>query len=212
MKVHTEICTKCREEKPIETFKKDSRTSSGYASTCKSCASSYTKKYSVENKENIKTYRKEYYLENKEEVISKVKDWYSKNTDKKKEYDRIRVKENKVEIYAKNKKYRELNKEKERARQIKYYEENKVDFFVRAAKRRATKNRATPSWANIEKIKQIYVDCQLISEMTGVKHHVDHVVPLKGKMVSGLHVEYNLEILPANLNMAKHNKFLEDSL
>jgi hypothetical protein len=67
-------------------------------------------------------------------------------------------------------------------------------------KRRARKLRATPRWADLGKIRQIYQDCP-----TGF--HVDHVVPLKGKIVSGLHVETNLQYLPQAVNAAKSNRF-----
>jgi hypothetical protein len=57
-----------------------------------------------------------------------------------------------------------------------------------------------PKWANMEKIRQMYVnrpeDC-----------HVDHIVPLRGKNVSGLHVEHNLQYLPSKENMRKHNTY-----
>ena len=75
------------------------------------------------------------------------------------------------------------------------------------AKRRATKLNATPAWADLEKIQQIYILCRQISETTGVLHHVDHVVPLQGRRVCGLHVETNLRIIPATENLTKANKF-----
>lgn len=70
---------------------------------------------------------------------------------------------------------------------------------VKTAQRRAAKLKATPSWADHEKIKQIYLNCPK-------GHHVDHIVPLKGKNVSGLHVEYNLQYLPAKENLSKGNR------
>lgn len=75
------------------------------------------------------------------------------------------------------------------------------------AKRRATKKNATPFWADLEAIRQIYLECQKVSEETGIKHEVDHIIPLQGKNVSGLHVHYNLQILPAEQNRQKSNKY-----
>jgi hypothetical protein len=68
------------------------------------------------------------------------------------------------------------------------------------AKRRAAKLRATPAWADLLSIRKIYEECPK-------GHHVDHIIPLQGKRVCGLHVEYNLQYLPARDNILKHNKF-----
>ena len=59
----------------------------------------------------------------------------------------------------------------------------------------------------MEEIKVIYNRANLIKKFTGESWHVDHIVPLKGKKVSGLHVPWNLQLLPAAENLAKSNKF-----
>lgn len=62
------------------------------------------------------------------------------------------------------------------------------------------KNR-TPSWANLNKIKEIYVKCP-------IGYHVDHIIPLRGTIVSGLHVENNLQYLLAEDNQIKSNRWV----
>ena len=70
----------------------------------------------------------------------------------------------------------------------------------RAATYRATKKHQTPVWADLNKIKQIYLDCP-----SG--YHVDHIIPLRGVSASGLHIETNLQYLPAKENLSKRNLY-----
>lgn len=69
-----------------------------------------------------------------------------------------------------------------------------------------------PPWANKEAIKSLYEEAQRLSEQTGESWHVDHVIPLKGETVCGLHVESNLQILRAIENLTKKNSLLESHL
>ena len=74
------------------------------------------------------------------------------------------------------------------------------------AARRAGLNKATPKWADRIKIKNIYQECIALSKLSGIKYEVDHIVPLKGNNVSGLHVHWNLQIIKATENRSKSNK------
>jgi hypothetical protein len=85
--------------------------------------------------------------------------------------------------------------------------------IVRAAtiKRRLSKINRTPSWLSEDDhwlIKEIYDLASLRSKLTKIKWHVDHILPLQGKYVSGLHVPNNLQVIPSTLNICKANKFL----
>lgn len=74
------------------------------------------------------------------------------------------------------------------------------------ARRRAANITQTPKWADLKKISEIYKTSERISRETGTPHHVDHIYPLRGKFVSGLHVESNLQILTATENVRKGNR------
>lgn len=70
----------------------------------------------------------------------------------------------------------------------------------RAKTYRSRKTNQVPHWANLDKIKEIYLSCPK-------GYHVDHIIPLKGQHVSGLHVETNLQHLPASDNIRKKNHY-----
>jgi hypothetical protein len=76
-----------------------------------------------------------------------------------------------------------------------------------AAKRRAAKLRRTPGWADMDAIKAIYQRARALTVRTGVEHHVDHDLPLQGRLVSGLHVHQNLQIITGRENSRKRNRF-----
>lgn len=73
------------------------------------------------------------------------------------------------------------------------------------AKRRAALMQRTPSWADIEQIKIVYDRAEQM-RASGVEVDVDHVYPLQGELVSGLHVHENLMIIPSAENAKKHNR------
>jgi hypothetical protein len=76
-----------------------------------------------------------------------------------------------------------------------------------AAARRVQVRRATPLWANVFFMREIFHLAQLRTRHLGVEHQVDHVIPLCGKTVSGLHVPENLWVIPAMDNRKKNNSF-----
>jgi len=76
-----------------------------------------------------------------------------------------------------------------------------------SAHRRATKLNATPAWADRAAIKKLYLEARRITLSTGIKHEVDHEVPLRGANVTGLHIAENLRVISAKANREKSNRF-----
>lgn len=66
-----------------------------------------------------------------------------------------------------------------------------------------------PPWANRSAIKAIYDEAKRRTRETGIAHDVDHIIPLLGEFVTGLHVETNLRVIPKSDNIAKSNKVPE---
>lgn len=80
-----------------------------------------------------------------------------------------------------------------------------------AAKRRCEKLKRTPAWTDMRAIRALYVEARRLTATTGIQHHVDHVIPLQGRLVSGLHVPGNLQILTGSENSRKKNTFEVDA-
>ena len=115
---------------------------------------------------------------------------------------------NKDKLSQQVRKWVETNRERKRKIDRAYYEKNKDKPLFKArrthneAKRRAKKLNATPKWLTKEQldtIKNFYEECP-----SG--YHVDHIVPLQGISVSGLHVPWNLQLLTSTVNRSKSNK------
>ena len=80
------------------------------------------------------------------------------------------------------------------------------------AKRRAAKLQATPPWltaGHIAAMQAKFEEAARLTADTGIEHHVDHIVPLQGRGVRGLHVPWNLQVIPASVNLKKHNRLVD---
>jgi hypothetical protein len=112
--------------------------------------------------------------------------------------------------------HRERTREEARAYQRNYAAQNADS--VRLARRRMKKRsqqaiiRQTLPLSDIQRaqIIAIYDEARILTEATGVRHHVDHMIPLLGREVCGLHVPWNLRIITADENRKKNNRFVPD--
>lgn len=121
------------------------------------------------------------------------------------------------EYYKSRDKERQINPTPERSAYIKSYLQdyapkhraaNKAMYVMYDANRRAAEKQAKPAWANDFFIEEAYRLAKLREKVCGGKWHVDHKIPLKHDLVCGLHVENNLQVIPASMNMSKGNKFV----
>jgi len=105
-----------------------------------------------------------------------------------------------------NREYIKQNKEQSK----KYRFDNKEHINAYNMKRKAAKLKRTPSWLtkqDYNNIKDYYKLAKIKEQETGIKYHVDHIIPLQGKLVCGLHVPTNLQVITATENLSKSNKY-----
>lgn len=133
--------------------------------------------WSRANKDKRKAASAKSKIKHRDKVRSRMRDWWERNRERQAEKRKIWAAANKPKIYAAN------------------------------AARRASEILATPPWAYLYQVEfeAIYAERQRIQDETGIKQHVDHIYPLRGKDSCGLHVPWNLRVIPAKENIRKRN-------
>lgn len=169
----------------------------------KSAISAYNKEYYAKDADHHKERSRIWRAENPEKVkarsanipkevrADRFKSWRGRNLETAKANRRAQHFANHDANLAANKDWKRRNPEKNA-------------FYV--MKRQAAKLQAIPSWADMDKIEAIYTEARRLTELTGILHHVDHIVPLQSPWVCGLHCEANLQILPYYENQSKSNR------
>jgi len=174
---------------------------------CEVCFISLNKKVKYCSKKcNSIAYNKKYYHKNKEREQKRSREWIAENKTRRSIKQKVCYKrwmdkgDNRNNEQIRLRKYREENKEIDRKSKKKWRDANKGKIRAKCAKRRAQKLNATVEGYDAE-IKEIYKNCPK-------GYHVDHIVPLQGKTVCGLHVPCNLQYLTAEENLRKSNKLI----
>jgi hypothetical protein len=231
-------CKKCGEVKPLIDFNRDKTGKYGREARCRKCKAEYNEanrdianakaraKYAEkrrlaiergdivvlsdeEKKARRKAVRARYYQENREAILAKKK-VYRATSPVHRDYMKKWAQENRVKISKHKRKYRQENAERISKREAQYRANNRGEISKRKVKHRCELVDRTPGWACDDTLKLYYDTRKALSDATGIIYHVDHIYPLRGKNVSGLHVPDNLQIIPKTRNLSKNAKQIID--
>jgi hypothetical protein len=187
-------CTRCGDTKLLVEFGKFKRGQFGLRPTCKVCRQAECAAWRAANPD----YRARYYEKNKtrESAVERAHTALGLR----------KPRRGKEEQQA----YYQANKERLQQASLKWARKHAGKAAARTRMRQCRMRQATPAWANSEAIRHFYVLAQELTTTTGIKHHVDHIVPLAGESVCGLHVEWNLQVLSFDQNIRKSNRHWPD--
>ena len=157
-------------------------------------------------------YLKKYYQANKQKFKDKSVEWKKANPDKIVESGRRRYVKIQERVKSMSEEQQQLYKEERVEKAHLWRKANPEKAAAKAASRRATELQQMPSWVRQCEIRGFYEMSARVSKCLGIPHHVDHIIPLRGKTVRGLHVPANLRVIPATMNMRKGNRLIEELL
>lgn len=180
------FCKACQQERAPEFF--------GVHPHCKPCRSAYERERRKADPEKFRAVDMAKHVNNRDARLVLMAAYHAKNREARAERERARYEAEKDRIKARATAYRQANPHKVQAWN---------------GKRRAQEARATPAWVDMDSVAALYALAAIYTEARGEPFHVDHVVPLRGKRVSGLHVHTNLQVLPAVENLRKGASLLE---
>lgn len=170
----------------------------------------YYKAWYEANKEKHLTQNKAYREANKDKVALRHKTYSEAHKEKIVEYRKIYYQANKEKINVKSNAWTKANKERAKDHQKSSKAKYRWRYNAYSAKRHTAKLNRTPCWlteADFEKIERKYALARRKTETTGERWDVDHIIPLQGKFVSGLHVPANLRVIKHITNCRKRNHF-----
>lgn len=195
LETQSKICSKCKDSLNLTDFSKNKSMKDGLCNQCKSCSKARGNTYYYSDPDRESERKKAYRLQNSEYVKSLESDYRSRNRDRIREGYRNWYTKNSKYTNFKNKLWRNANRDLSRSY---------------SAKRRSLKLQAYPPWiSEIDKmqIEDLYTLAKMRSEVMGKEYHIDHVHPINHHLVCGLHIPGNLQILTAEQNLSKSNKF-----
>ena len=182
------ICPKCTTRKSLSEFYRNKSTKTGYSSWCKECLKTIVKRWQDENKDRCRNNLKTWRSKNRNKCLRDRRKWYEKNRERLLKYKQMSYRKNPKAVYEYTKRYR-------------HSFPWKISLY--GLKQHKKRSLRIPNWlSEMERksIEQFYANCP-------TKMIVDHIIPLCGTNVSGLHILSNLQYISPSENSKKGNIF-----
>lgn len=211
--MENKYCNKCSCSQPVENFGKDRTTKDGLTACCKTCRNLMSSNWRKNNPDKAKKATAEWVSRNKDHVLELAREnsrkrreqlapgedagiqreWRLNNPENVKRHYQSRLKRHgKARLNHINSVHRVINSE--------HY--SKLD-----ADKRAKRLMRYVKWADHKKIAEVYAEARRLIQLNKEMYHVDHEVPLQGKLVCGLHNQFNVRVIKAKDNLSKGAKF-----
>lgn len=190
------VCTTCQNINSNIHIKNKYKNDEEYRNNCKS----YQQSYRINNPEQYNKQlekRKTDDFKEKQRLRSKL--WYHNNT--------IRSLTNSSVYHSTQYYNNEEYRLKFLQKSINYRKNNPSKVLMWTNNRRALKVKATIPWINNTIVESLYQKAKELEQKTGIRYEVDHIIPLQGRLVCGLHWEQNLQVIPAVENRRKSNRY-----
>ncbi len=209
-------CSKCKQSLPLDQFDTACNSKNGYQSRCQSCVKvsnrkyrekhpGYMKKYYKENAKHFKIGVKRYAKKNSKRIKVYNKKYYQDNIDQIKVNMKRYIKKNFKRLKAYHKEYNKKNFKQIKLCMREYCRNNRGKIIASNKKYQAVLIQRYPKWLIPEqkqRIIDIYYNCPK-------GYVVDHIIPLQGRHISGLHHPDNLQYLTKSENLSKYNNYPE---
>lgn len=217
-------CSKCREIKDLQSF---ARRGSGYRGICRSCHTKSKLEWARSNKESRRLSTHKYYAKkvgkHPDECFKRVVDPveaialkrikqredYAKNRERYLDRAKNYAQTNRKKVSQYQLEWRKNNADQKKENDKKWRIANSAKLNSYYSARRDRRRASEPPWLSaIERaqIQEMYDVAAALTVQTGVRHHVDHIHPLKGRGFNGLHVPWNLQVLQAAENLSKGSR------
>ena len=158
----------------------------------------------------MRAYSNAHYLANKEEYLERSRLRRLQNKEETASYQKQYRKDNKDRLRLVNKKWVASNKDKYKMAKLAWDKRNPGKVNAKTRSYKAAKANRRPSWLSPSQkleMQEFYILAKDLSWLSLEPSEVDHIVPLRGALVSGLHVPWNLQILPKSINGKKRNTY-----